>query len=150
MRRVYLERREDGKDSAAIKLSCGFFLWTIQIRPAQQVDAVPGQSRSDRLGVGFGLGRQQREDGLADALQRRIGPVGAAGNLRLLQLLRSLHEEFVEVGAKDRQELDPFEQWRSLVHSLVQDPAIELQPGQIAIKEPKETGFGGRCHSIAR
>src|SRR5579875_452509 len=44
------------------------------------------------------------------------------------------HEELVEVGDEDRQELDPLEQWQGLILGQLQHAIVELQPGQLAVE----------------
>jgi hypothetical protein len=44
------------------------------------------------------------------------------------------HEELVEIGAEDRQELDPLEQRRALVHGFMEDARVEVQPGELPIE----------------
>ncbi len=47
------------------------------------------------------------------------------------------HEEFVEIGGRDRQEAHPLQKWMSRVQRFFQDAAIELQPGEFAVDEPR-------------
>ena len=46
------------------------------------------------------------------------------------------HEEFVEVVGRDREEPHPLEQRMGGVFGLFEHPAIEMQPGQLAVDEP--------------
>jgi hypothetical protein len=43
------------------------------------------------------------------------------------------HEELVEVGADDGEELDPFEKGVIPVESLIEDPLVERQPAELAV-----------------
>ena len=45
----------------------------------------------------------------------------------------ALHEELVQVGRDDRQELQALEQGRALILGFVQNAPVELEPAQIAI-----------------
>ena len=56
-------------------------------------------------------------------------------------------EELVEVRTEDPQELEPLQQWRPLILSLVQDPAIELQPRKLAVDVQRGAAqVGGRLN----
>src|SRR5262249_61307485 len=77
------------------------------------------------------------------------GPVGggtAPPRLGLTQALGPLHEPLVEVGAEDRQELQPLQQRRSIVQGLVQDPLVELEPAQVTIQERDGRGYLRSAH----
>ena len=57
------------------------------------------------------------------------------------------HEELVQIGRGNRQEAHPFEQGMAGILQFLQDPAVELQPGELAIDEPvgisrRRLGFG--------
>jgi len=59
--------------------------------------------------------------------------VHARANL-LLQSSNSLHEELVEIGGGDSQEFDSFQQRVAFVQGFFEDPAVERQPGLVAIE----------------
>jgi hypothetical protein len=59
-----------------------------------------------------------------------------AGAELLLQPADPLHEELVEVRADDGQKLHPLEQCGPRILGLVQHPAIEGQPGELAVQVP--------------
>ena len=69
----------------------------------------------------------------------RSAPVGAqvleARSHLLFEPADPLHEEFVEVRADDGRELHALQEWRALVHPLVQHAAVELEPGQLPVQE---------------
>ena len=74
---------------------------------------------------------------LGDLLLRRAAVDADFGNARgrlQFQAADALHEEFVEIGAGDRQELDALEQRIVRGLGLRQDAAIELEPGELAIQ----------------
>ena len=52
----------------------------------------------------------------------------------LFESADALHEELVEVGADDGNELEALEQGRALVLGLVQHPPVELEPGELAVQ----------------
>jgi hypothetical protein len=52
----------------------------------------------------------------------------------LLEAADALHEEFVEIGVHDGQELHPLEQRRAGILSLVQHPTIELEPRELPVQ----------------
>ena len=64
------------------------------------------------------------------------------------------HEELVQVAAVDRQELDPLEQRVPRVARLLQHPAVEPQPAQLAVDvvlgKPRRDGRRGPSGSRAR
>ena len=58
------------------------------------------------------------------------------------------HEELVEVGAEDRQELQPLEQRHARIDRLVQHARVELEPAQLAVEI--EGGGRSRLGHVAR
>src|SRR5262249_59018023 len=64
-----------------------------------------------------------------------VGRGNGAARRGLTQALGPLHEPLVEVGAEDRQELQPLQERRSIVQGLVQDPLVELEPAQVTIQK---------------
>ena len=55
------------------------------------------------------------------------------------------HEELVKVIGGNRQEPDPFERGMAGIDRFLEHPAIEMQPGQLAVDE----AFGARSHRRA-
>jgi len=43
------------------------------------------------------------------------------------------HKKFVQIGSKNGQELDPFEEGMALVEGFLQDTPVKLQPAQFAV-----------------
>ncbi len=62
------------------------------------------------------------------------------------------HEEFVEVGRRDRQETNALQQRMLGVQRFLENAAIELQPGEFAVDEALGTGeqLFQRRHSLIR
>ena len=93
------------------------------------------QLQEDRRVLGDEL-----EDALAGVRQLLAGrpPVGRPGDGSRLDLLAQAGdadlEELVEVAGEDRQELDPLEERIAGIARLVEDPRVELEPGQLAIE----------------
>jgi len=52
----------------------------------------------------------------------------------LFQAANAFHEEFIEIAADDCEVLDAFQQGSGVIRSHMQDPAIELQPGQFPVQ----------------
>ena len=52
----------------------------------------------------------------------------------LFQAADTFHEKFVQIGADDTDELEPFQQRVGFVPGFVQNPLVELQPGQLAVE----------------
>ena len=79
-------------------------------------------------------------DDLADEPELLLGreAVGAAFGHRRLELLVQArdpdHEELVEVRVEDREELDPFEERPGRTQRFFENPAIEREPGDLAIE----------------
>ena len=63
----------------------------------------------------------------------------------LLQAADADHEELVEVGLEDGQELEPFQQRHARILGLFQNAAIELQPAQLAVEIQRRIVEGCRC-----
>jgi hypothetical protein len=55
-------------------------------------------------------------------------------------------EELVEVGAGDTQELEPLQQRHALILGLLQNPAVELEQGQLAVEKRLRGRRGRRRH----
>ncbi len=96
-----------------------------------------------------GIEAQWRERGrnvvvevLAGLLALGVGKILPAGEpdaaLREHRSQRpdALHEELIQVGGKDREELEPLEQRRAVVERLAQDTPVELEPAQVPV-EPR-------------
>ena len=77
-------------------------------------------------------------------LLARREPVRAPGRDALAHLRLEArdadHEELVEVVGGDRKEPDLLEQRVLRVFGLLQDPAVEMQPGQLPVDEPLRAG----------
>ena len=76
---------------------------------------------------------------IADRTRAGVEPVGSrAGVARPdapLQLRHPDHEELVQVRAEDGQELHPLEKRDRGVLGLLEHPAVELEPGELAVDE---------------
>ena len=102
-------------------------------------DAVLGQLRHEHIVQDLVLLLDQARGPRADRLQLLVDGQPVRTDLqgaRLQQLLQARDpdlEEFVEIGAGDAQELDPFEQRYAAVLRLLQHALIEFQKGQLPI-----------------
>jgi len=94
-------------------------------RSGRSVAHDAGGSREFQL---FGGGQAVRRDH-ADALAHLALQAGDAG-----------HEELVQVVGRDGEEAHPLQQGVALVRGLFQHPAVEGQPGQLAVDEPLGRG----------
>ena len=113
-------------DPAGIdEVDVGFVEFAAQLRPARLL--VAGEA-------GAGVA-----DGAELAAQRApvVGHHGDALALLALEAGDAHHEEFVEIVGRDRQEAQLLEQRMVVVLRLLQHPAIELQPGQLAVDEAR-------------
>jgi hypothetical protein len=86
----------------------------------------------EELGYPFVDGRELV--GRRDTVGRKV--VKPGGNLPP-EVGDADHVELVQVRAEDREELHSLEQRVTLVERLVEDPAVELQPAQLAIDEQR-------------
>ncbi len=76
------------------------------------------------LGGGPAIGRHRRRP--------RLDLLAQAGDPDL--------EELVEVRGEDGQELGSLEEWIAIVAGLVEDPRVELEPGQLAVQIRERRG----------
>ena len=103
----------------------------------EQVDALGGEQRGgrDQQAVCSSIWASALADDRqfllgAEPVERRLLDAGA----ELLEDRRHPdHEELVEVGGGDGQELDPLEQRVGVVLGLGEHPAVELEPAQLAV-----------------
>src|SRR5690606_29330507 len=69
-------------------------------------------------------------------LSHAVRPLGGRC-ITLQNLYQSAHadfKKFVEVGGKNAQKAEPFQQWQTAVISLVQDAFVEFEQAQLAIE----------------
>jgi hypothetical protein len=86
--------------------------------------------------------RSDRSHGLRGG--QAVGPGRAVpGPDAALQPRHAHHEELVQVGAENGEELHALEQWDARIPGLFEHATIELEPGQLAIDE------GLNVHAIA-
>ena len=139
MRGIDRQRRHQGKDVRQIALAQLRPLVVGKLVPADDRDAVRRQQVQQlqiRPAQFLGQILDEREAG-RDLLLRRAAvdrQIMHAGADLLLQAADPLHEELVEIGVDDRQELDALEQPVARVLGLVQHPPIEGEPSQLAIE----------------
>ena len=134
------QRRQHRKDLA---LEVGFAesaLLVGQLGVVEQANALIAQLGLNIVEPAAAMLIGQHVDGAADRDQllggrRAIGRAAdhAGGDL-LLDAGHADHKEFIEVGAEDREELDPLQQRVLLVKRLLQHAPVELQPAQLAVE----------------
>src|SRR5262249_6509403 len=118
----------------------------------EEHDPVPRQLGPELLLPAAALLGQHGERPLAhdrNLLLRRqaVARDGLVAAAHLLQQRRDAdHEELVQVGADDREELDALEQWMPLVPRLREHAGVERQPAQLAVNVELGAiqGLGGR------
>ena len=105
---------------------------------------------SDRLGEAGRLPVHQLAGAGPDPLEEVAGHEAAGRAHRdpgvdaPLQAGHPDHEELVEVGGEDRQELGPLQQGQGRVLGQLEHPLVERQPGQLAVGEAVgREGCGG-------
>ena len=87
-----------------------------------------------------------------EVLRRRATVLGASHDLRvdlLFDRRDANHEELVEVGFVDRNELQPLEKRVATVDRLLEDAIVELQPRKLAANE-RGGVVGGRAALLQR
>ena len=149
MRRVDRERREHGEDALTEPLLQQLTIGLGELVPMHETDALlleRGQQVTDDEGTGTLL---QRVDLLADRRELLRGAHAVGGHRRdagvdlLLEARDPDLEELVEVLTEDRDELDALEQWTGRILGEREHPRIELQPGELAVDEPRARGRQG-------
>ncbi len=147
------ERRQDRED--LVEEALAERLVVLRDRGVvEELDAFGGERPPD-VDVDRGVVGDELEDARAGGRELLLGraAVGRTGDAAGLDLLAQAGdadlEELVEVAREDRQELDPLEQRIALVARLVQDPGVELEPGQLAV-EVGVRAFGPRRAALTR
>ena len=139
VRRVDRLGRHQGHDVLDVVVPQAAAFLLVQVRVIENLDSVFGEA-TQHLGEDALLAPLDlRNDvlSLVNLLLRRAAvdrQLLNAGPDLLLETADALHEELVEIGAHDGEELDPFEQRRSFVLGFVQHPAVELEPGEFAVQ----------------
>ena len=83
----------------------------------------------------------QQLDGFGDPYQlfgrrQSLGALGTDAGAHLRPEAGDAdHEEFIEVVRRDREKLQPLQQWMSAVGGFFEDTPVEIEPGQFAIDE---------------
>src|SRR5216683_369304 len=145
MRGIDRERRDQREDIVEIGFTQSGLLLGTQVLIRNQPDAVCLQE-GEKPGQNFALVLLLRVDvGIAfgDLLRWRA-PVDRklldAGSDLLLQAADPFHEELVKIRGGDREKFEPLEQRVALVLRFGKNPAVECEPGQLAV----EVELGGR------
>ena len=111
----------------------------VQVFGPQDPDAFGGEQRLDLVEEAPVLRADQLVDALRDRGQRfaRREPIRSRRRLARsrvpLEPGHADHEELVQVRAEDGEELDALEQRHRGVLGFLEHPAIELEPGQLAV-----------------
>jgi hypothetical protein len=58
-----------------------------------------------------------------------------AGSQRHQQTAHTHHEELIEVGGGDGEELEAFEEWDGVVAGFIENSLVEFEPAEFAIHE---------------
>ena len=140
MRRIKRQRRDERKNVAQILLAQLSAFGGGELGPVQDADVAFGQQREQTPFHPQAIALEFAHPRIAGGylLLRRVPVDGWLGHARgglKLQATDALHEELVQIGACDRQELDPLEQWVAVVLGFSQYTAIESEPGKLAIQK---------------
>ncbi len=126
----------------------------VEFGPANQCDALGGQSWADLVAPALGLPahevmgvHQHRVVDLAWEQTAGRSHSDSCGDAAL-EACHPHHEELVEVGGEDRQELGAFQQRQVLVLGKLQHPLVEREPTQFTIDEPVFWQFGWVSHPV--
>ena len=118
--------------------------------------AFSSSSSADRLACWSSCSLPTSMQQLLELLLRRAS-VGAAQRDTFAHLPGETgdahHEEFIEIGRRDRQEAHTFQQRMTIVLRFFQNTAVELQPRELAIDEPiriSASGLAGRGLALSR
>ena len=139
VRRVDCLRRHQRHDVLDVVGPERFALLLAQVRVVENLDPVLREA-AEHLGEHPLLASLDPGDdllGLVNLLLRRASVDGEllyAGTHLLLEPADALHEELVQVRAHDGQELHALQKGGSLVLGLIQDAAVELEPGELAVQ----------------
>ena len=137
------QRRERGRHFGLEVLACFFLLTRGELAPRAQEDSVLGETGDDDMAIAFRLALKRAHQLFADLLQQGLLGVGCP----VAKDGFALHEEFVEIGSKDGEELCPFQQRRALIQRLGEDALVEVQPAQIPIQPHRLQPGGQAMHS---
>jgi hypothetical protein len=134
-------RREHREDLVVEDLLDRAGLAVVQLRGPQSFDPRLGQLGLEEVHEAGVLVFHQLAHAFADSGQLlgggHAGGVGA-GHAFIEQDVQTAdadHEEFVQVGAGDGQELQSLQRRQRLVAGLVENALVELQPGELAVEE---------------
>src|SRR6266851_7150635 len=139
MRGIDRERRDQREDVGEIGFTQSGLLLDTQLLIRNQPDTVSRQE-GEKPGQNFAVAQLLRADlSIAfDDLLRWRAPVDRelldAGSGLLLQAADPFHEELVKIGGGDREKFEPLEQWVALVLRFGENPAVECEPGQLAVE----------------
>src|SRR5271168_1527643 len=140
MRRVHRLRRHQRENIFVVEVANQLALVRGQAAVRPQTDSVILELTQD-LRPQFALAPlllAHHQVALRDLLLRRASvnrQLLHPGDDLLLQAADALHEKLVEIGRRDREELEPLEERVSFVLRLMQNPPIECEPRKLAVQE---------------
>src|SRR5229473_6906539 len=139
MRGIDRERRDQREDVGEIGFTQSGLLLDTQVLMRNQPDTVCLRE-GEKPGQNFALALLLHAD-LSIAfgdLPRWRAPVDRkllnAGSGLLLQAADPFHEELVKIGGGNREKFEPLEQRVTLVLRFGENPAVECEPGQLAVE----------------
>src|ERR1043166_498877 len=136
---IYRQRCDNGIQNAFKKFFQKLFLLTAHFSRAYEINSFGGELRQNAMQKTSMLLSDKFMDTIRDCGQGLCGSQTAGTDVPIalanpaLEAGHSHHEEFVEIGAKNGQKLNPLQQRNACVLRLLQNPAVELQPRQITI-----------------
>ncbi len=144
MSRVDDERREDREDVPPEVPPGGLLPFLLELFPRDDGDPRGREPREEVLVEAGRLLGLHREDSLPHERQlvaRRepvVRPLREVGRELVAQSGDPDHEELVEVALGDAEELQPLQERPPLVARLLEDPRVEVEPGELAVQEGRE------------
>src|SRR5262249_22039533 len=136
---INYQRREYRKDRLTEIGMCKVACVGVEVLPATHMDSASLKFGQQSLGKQLSSLGQQLADfyaNLRQLLTRCKAPYALLYSRRgvlFMQRRDAHHEEFIKVGEKDGEKLDPLQERPIAPARLGKDPAIERQPGELAI-----------------
>jgi hypothetical protein len=139
MRRIERQRRHEREDVLEIAVAQRALFAGVELLVLQELDAVLAQrfGQLERELALLALELAHHGVALGDLFLRRAAvdrPFLHAGGDLLLETADPLHEEFVEIRGRNRQEFHAFQKRIERILRLLQDARVEGQPGELAVQ----------------
>ena len=141
VRRVNRQRGQNREDILHELLTQALLSVRIQVVPTDNADVLLLKSRQNLVVEHIGVTNLQLVSALSDLFhllfraQACGGGHGQTGGYAALQAGHTHHEELVEVGSDDGQEVQPLQQVQVRVLRQLQHTGVEVEPATLAVEE---------------